>query len=495
MKKLLVLLFTLWSSIATANVPCSLPFNLQNNTTADATQVMANYNAIVTCLGAAAAAGANSDITGLFGLTSSLGPTFGGTNHFYGNVSTGTNSVAITVAPNTFTLTQGYQVSFTVGGTNTGAATLTVNGGATTNFFRATPTGPVVMTGGELVAGNRVLAEYDGTQWQLLTQTAQVGGYGPLTTLASAATTDLGTVPSHNIQITGSVAITSFGASAVATYPVYRIEFASSGAVLTQSASLALTTGANITVVAGDTAVMLYSGSGNWFMLSYNRASGYPLSTLLTTPTVQRFTSGSATYTPSAGTVRIKVRMVGGGGGGGGGGNGSPGVGTTGNTTTFGSWTAVGGGAGATQNSSGGAGGTGGANGTGTLVARFPGGSGGGGGNGDTNAHTLSSPGGNSAFGGGGGVAGAGVAAAGGAGSTNTGGGGAGGGGNSAGGASFGLGGGGGSGEYVEFYVAAPAGTSYTVGGTASGGAAGTGPANAGGAGAAGIIVIEEFYQ
>lgn len=48
-----------------AGVPCTLPFNLQNNTVADATQVMANYNAIVTCLGSAAAAGVNSDITNL----------------------------------------------------------------------------------------------------------------------------------------------------------------------------------------------------------------------------------------------------------------------------------------------------------------------------------------------------------------------------------------------------------------------------------------------
>ena len=62
-----------------ANVPCSLPFNLQNNTVADATQVMANYNAIITCLGSAAAAGVNSDITRLNGLSTPLSPSEGGT--------------------------------------------------------------------------------------------------------------------------------------------------------------------------------------------------------------------------------------------------------------------------------------------------------------------------------------------------------------------------------------------------------------------------------
>ena len=41
-----------------AGVSCTLPFVLTNGTIADATQVMANYNALVTCLGSAAAAGA-----------------------------------------------------------------------------------------------------------------------------------------------------------------------------------------------------------------------------------------------------------------------------------------------------------------------------------------------------------------------------------------------------------------------------------------------------
>lgn len=48
-----------------AGVPCTVPFNLLNGTVADATQVMANYNAIITCLGSAAASGVNSDITSL----------------------------------------------------------------------------------------------------------------------------------------------------------------------------------------------------------------------------------------------------------------------------------------------------------------------------------------------------------------------------------------------------------------------------------------------
>src|SRR5262249_49461123 len=113
MRKFLTLLFSLWASVAAANVPCTLPFNLQNNTIADATQVMANYNALVTCLGNAAAAGANLDITSLFGLTTPLGSTFGGTSKFIGGTSTGSaHAQGVTGTPHSFALTQGVTRNF-----------------------------------------------------------------------------------------------------------------------------------------------------------------------------------------------------------------------------------------------------------------------------------------------------------------------------------------------------------------------------------------------
>lgn len=58
----------------------SLPVILQNGTTADASQVMANFNAIVNAVNAnAAAAGVNSDITNLTALTVALTVNQGGT--------------------------------------------------------------------------------------------------------------------------------------------------------------------------------------------------------------------------------------------------------------------------------------------------------------------------------------------------------------------------------------------------------------------------------
>jgi microcystin-dependent protein len=75
----LAVLFSLFFvSTAQAGVPCSLPFQLQNNQIADATQVMANYNAIITCLQNAAAAGSNSDITALNALSTPIPPASGG---------------------------------------------------------------------------------------------------------------------------------------------------------------------------------------------------------------------------------------------------------------------------------------------------------------------------------------------------------------------------------------------------------------------------------
>jgi hypothetical protein len=194
-------------------------------------------------------------------------------------------------------------------------------------------------------------------------------------------------------------------------------------------------------------------------------------------PTVQRFTSGSGTYTPTAGTVRAKVTMKAGGGGGGGQGIG-PGAGGTGGTTSFGSWTAIGGTGGSINASNGAAGGTGGANGTGTLIDRIAGSGGGGG----------TSSGGQVVGGIGGGSGGApsvqgtnnGIAGA-----ANTGGGGSG-------AATFAGAGssGGGQGEFVSFWLNAPTATSFTVGPAGSVGA-GTIP---GGAGGSGGIVVEEFY-
>lgn len=279
MRRLLVLLALYLGALIPANatISCSLPFTLTNGTLADATQVMANYNALVTCFTQAASAGSNSDITSLNGLTTPLTPGQGGSNVFIGGTSSGAANVQTiaTTTPNTFTLTNGYRVIFTAGFTNTGATTLTVGSTAAKNVYRRTIAGPVPLIGNEIVAGQLVEVWYDGTQYELSSMLSGLsGGFGYLSNLASGATTDLGLIPSHNINITGVTGISSFGSSASTTFPIYRLTFAGTLTLTHNATSLILPGTANITTAQNDTAFAMYLGAGNWQVISYSKANG-----------------------------------------------------------------------------------------------------------------------------------------------------------------------------------------------------------------------------
>lgn len=217
-------------------------------------------------------------------------------------------------------------------------------------------------------------------------------------------------------------------------------------------------------------------------------------------PTVQKFTSGSGTYTlpTNPSPIYILIRMVGGGGGGAGGSNNSSADGANGSAggdSTFGGLTAGKGnpGLGGTTRT----GGLGGTNaGSPNLVSV----KGGDGSPGQVCGNAIvefgGGPGGASALGGngrGGGVEGA----ASGAGATNSGGGGGGGAGASAGVNGSDGGAGGGAGGYLENLITSPSASyAYAVGGGGAGGAAGTGSgAGAGSAGGSGYIEVTEYYQ
>ena len=172
MRKLWLAILALISAtkLCAANVPCGPAFNLQNGTPADATQVMANFQAIYTCLAAAAAAGTNSDIFALNGLQSPLPPSNGGTPVFYGGVATGSSSSVIVnpVTPSIFSPQAGYSVNFGVNTTNSGPVDVTVGSAPALHLYRRTQSGISPLVGGELVAGQRITMIYDGVQYQLL---------------------------------------------------------------------------------------------------------------------------------------------------------------------------------------------------------------------------------------------------------------------------------------------------------------------------------------
>ncbi len=93
--------------------------------------------------------------------------------------------------------------------------------------------------------------------------------------IASAATTDIGAATGNFIHVTGTTTITALGTVQAGTRRVVLFDGA---LILTHNAtSLILPTSANITTEAGDTAVFISEGSGNWRCISYQRKSGIPV--------------------------------------------------------------------------------------------------------------------------------------------------------------------------------------------------------------------------
>lgn len=250
--------------------------------------------------------------------------------------------------------------------------------------------------------------------------------------------------------------------------------------------TLTTTTGDIIYASSANTPVRLGIGSTSQVLTV---TGGVPVwaSPSPTAPTIQKFTSGSGTYTRPTGPtpLYIRVRMVGAGGGGAGSGTTQP-NGTIGVATTFGGL-AGSPGAGATAQ----IGGTGGAA-SGGNVMNITGGTGGGGTVTISGTQSIGGYGGHSALFSGGGAPQA--DSAGSVGTTNTGGGGAGGSTNSA---SHAAGGAGGAGGYVEHIYSGgtlSATFSYAVGSGGAGGAAGA-AGFIGAAGGSGYIEVTEYYQ
>lgn len=93
--------------------------------------------------------------------------------------------------------------------------------------------------------------------------------------IASAATTNIAAATGNYLHITGTTTITGLG-TAPAGAP--RVVVFDGALTLTHHAtSLILPAGANIATAAGDCAVFVSEGSGNWRCMVYQRASGRAL--------------------------------------------------------------------------------------------------------------------------------------------------------------------------------------------------------------------------
>ena len=198
------------------------------------------------------------------GLASPLTPANGGSWVYYGagGGTANAQTVPTTVPAGLATLVAGDIIVWNPSVSNTTAMTLAAGAAAATNVFKQSLSGPVALSGGEVVANQLAMAIYDGTRLELLTAPA-VSGYGALTNLASAATTDLGTIASRFVNVTGTTGITSFGSSATLSSPLYIVTFAGS-LTITASAAIITPGGSNVVTAANDTWQLQYLGSGNW---------------------------------------------------------------------------------------------------------------------------------------------------------------------------------------------------------------------------------------
>lgn len=87
--------------------------------------------------------------------------------------------------------------------------------------------------------------------------------------IASAGTTDLGSVASQNVTVTGTTTITSFGTVAAGTFR--RVTFSGILTLTHNATSLILPQGQNVTTAAGESLEAVSLGSGNWRVTSYQK--------------------------------------------------------------------------------------------------------------------------------------------------------------------------------------------------------------------------------
>lgn len=113
--------------------------------------------------------------------------------------------------------------------------------------------------------------------------------------VASATTTDIGAAAGRIVDVTGTTTITGFGTVAAGVWRIVRF----TGALtLTHNAtSLILPGSANITTTAGDCAIAVSLGSGNWVVTHYQVKGAVPS------------IIASGTYTPT-GTASTNVTTV-----------------------------------------------------------------------------------------------------------------------------------------------------------------------------------------
>lgn len=160
------------------------------------------------------------------------------------------------------------------------------------NTFNSGTTAPTNQLSGSPSLGNRWIDTtaspypvhvYDGANWltpyfiDATNHYTDVKIGGGVATIASASTVDLCSgVPQNYITISGTTTVISFGGTCGAG-AVKIVTFSGILTLTYNATSLIIPGGANVITSAGDQAVVVALGSGNWQVISYTPASGQAL--------------------------------------------------------------------------------------------------------------------------------------------------------------------------------------------------------------------------
>lgn len=165
------------------------------------------------------------------------------------------------------------------------------------------------ITGQSLEGNVANMANMDDTLQAML---GMLGRWTSSDTIASAATTDIGAQPEAYLTVSGTTTITAFGT--VRTGTVRYLRFSDALTLTHNATSLILPGAANITTAAGDTAIFVSEGSGNWRCLNYSSVASGTFTPALTCGTSGTITLTSPTdamkYTRDRNLVTITGQVV-----------------------------------------------------------------------------------------------------------------------------------------------------------------------------------------
>lgn len=153
--------------------------------------------------------------------------------------------------------------------------------------------GQTPFTGNLNLGGNKItgLTAGSGTGQALIYE--QLFNQGTEADLASSATTDIGAQLTNFLRITGTTTITSFGTN----YKGPRFLRFAGAVLLTNSATLSLPGGANITTAAGDCLIAIPTATlgtaDGWKVVAYQSSSVKPLGNVTAGKVLGRDTSGN----------------------------------------------------------------------------------------------------------------------------------------------------------------------------------------------------------